>query len=125
MSTYTEPDNGKHERLDTDIIYTTHTCMHACTHTHHVCQYNKLQRKTHTHAHTHTHTPVASLCCAVTYRIWGSNERCFGVLLPVVHSVAELITRHDKSVPVIGEIAERQKETLLKTPQEWITYHSK
>ena len=84
---------------------------------------SKMQSKTKTH--THTHTPVASLCCAVPYRIWGNNERCFGVLLPVVHSVTELITRHDKPVPVIGEIAERQKETLSKTPQEWITYHSK
>ena len=101
--------------------------MHARMHTHTSCLSVQqiAEKDQHTHTHTHTHTPVASLCCAVTYRIWGSNERCFGVLLPVVHSVTELITRHDKSVPVIGEIAERQKETLLKTPQEWITYHSK
>ena len=136
MSTRTEPDNGKHERLDTHITYTTPTHMREPTLTHtHTMSVSALNDKqqiaekdqnthTHTHTQTHTHRAVASLCCAVPYRIWGNNERCFGVLLPVVHSVTELITRHDKPVPVIGEIAERQKETLSKTPQEWITYHS-
>ena len=73
MSTCTEPDNGKHERLDTHITYTTPTHMREPTLTHtHTMSVSALNDKqqiaekdqnthTHTHKHTHTHTHTEQL----------------------------------------------------------------
>ena len=47
------------------------------------------------------------------WRINNNNQKCSRVFLPVEHSVTELISWHDKSVSVIGKIAERQKVMLL------------